>query len=65
MRINFYSGKELLVRVGWQDDGYVDWNGRRREVFEIADDEQLIGCELAHSNIYFEGVTWLKMKTKF
>ena len=32
----------------------------RREVFEIADDEQLIGCELDHDKDLFVGVTWIK-----
>ena len=45
IRINFYSNQELLVAVGSFDD-YVKSNGRRSEVFEMDDDEQLIGCEL-------------------
>ena len=40
----------------------------RVEVFEIAEDEQLIGCELDEIDInedipvYFIGVTWIKIK---
>ncbi len=49
MRINFYSGHETLVKVGWDDD-YVKRNGRRVESFEIAADEQLIGAELYHGD---------------
>ena len=46
-----------------QSDAYVKKWGGRREVFEIADDEQLIGCELDYDDIKnFIGVIWLKMK---
>ena len=43
-------------------------NEGRREIFQIADDEQLIGCQLDEglirgANYYLLGVTWLKMKT--
>ena len=42
----------------------------RKEVFEIAEDEQLIGCEIDEgkkmlsdfSYNYFLGITWMKMK---
>ena len=48
LRIIFYSGEETLVKVGgFSDDQVKEW-GRRVETFEIADDEQLIGCELYH-----------------
>ena len=76
IRINFYSGEELLVAVGAD----TDWVNNRlysrkakREIFTIADDEKLIGCELEHENFpdydnvvknFFRGVTWLKMKVK-
>ncbi len=46
-RINFYSGTETLVKVGWDDD-YVEEYGGRMETFEITADEQLIGAELYH-----------------
>ena len=47
VKINFYHHTERLVKVGEEDDDYwLVWEGGRREVFEIADDEQLIGCEL-------------------
>ena len=47
MRINFYSGQERLVQVGY-DDYDVKKYGGRVEIFEIAADEQLIGAELYH-----------------
>ena len=62
IRINFYSGQERLVKVGWDDDDYVKRWGGRVESFEIADDEQLIGAELYVSDCYFCGVTFLKCK---
>jgi hypothetical protein len=46
MYINFYSGQETLVQVGWYNDDYIKQEGARVESFEIADDESLIGCEL-------------------
>ena len=35
------------MAVGWDDDA-IEYHeaGGRKEVFEIAEDEQLIGCEL-------------------
>ncbi len=66
--MNFYSGQERLVKVGEDDDWYVEENGGRVEIFEIAADEQLIGAELYHGDYdnwgigYFKGVTWLKCK---
>ena len=63
IRINFYSGQERLVTVGLSDEDVEDFGGRV-ETFEIADYEQLIGCELYHSKLYFAGVTWLKIKVK-
>ncbi len=66
-RMNFYSGRETLVKVG-KDDYDVKKHGGRVESFEIAADEQLIGAELHHgdynnnSNDYLIGVTWLKCK---
>ena len=68
-QIKFFSGEEELCRVGYTDD---DWMLRQQcevESFEIADDEQLIGCQLDQSTeknlCHFRGVTWLKMKVKF
>ena len=61
-QINFYHHEERLVTVGNSDDWYVMEYGGRREIFEIADNEQLIGCELDHCKDYFRGVTWLKWK---
>ncbi len=62
IRMNFYSGQETLVKVGWDDDDDVKDFGGRVESFEIADDESLIGCELDFDEDYFCGVTWLKWK---
>ena len=46
-QINFYHYKQRLVEeMGGYSDEFVDKNGGRRETFEIAEDEQLIGCEL-------------------
>ncbi len=42
--MNFYSGDELLVQTGLDDDDYVKEYGGRVESFEIAADEQLIGA---------------------
>ncbi len=47
--MNFYSGQETLVQLGWNDD-YVKLFGGRVESFEIAADEQLIGAELYHGD---------------
>lgn len=50
------------MTVGWPDDRARDCG--RVDTFEIASDEQLIGCELNYSESNYLGVTWLKMKTK-
>ena len=44
-KINFYSGQERLVGVGWSDE-LVKYHKGRVEIFEIAADERLIGAEL-------------------
>jgi hypothetical protein len=65
--MNFYSGQERLVKVGYTDDDVKNYGGRV-EVFEIAADEQLIGAELYHGELNnngydcFRGLTWLKCK---
>jgi hypothetical protein len=75
IKINFYSGKERLVKVG-HDDDFVEVYGGRVESFDIADGEQLIGCELHQyldvdfrddrENAYhFCGLRWIKMKVRF
>ena len=51
--------------MGRDDWGKLD--GGRVEVFEISQDEQLIGCELHEYSygrdiINFTGVTWIKIK---
>ncbi len=61
LQINFYSGQETLVQVGWPDWRVKD-HRRRVESFEIAADEQLIGAELYYNHLCFKGVTFLKCK---
>ena len=43
-------------------DDWVNNYGGRVEEFEIAEDEQLIGCGLDQDKDNFVGVTWIKMK---
>ncbi len=66
-QINFYSGDELLVKVGLQD-WFVKNDSGRVESFEIAGDERLIGAELVYivnnEKDHFKGVTWIKMKVR-
>ena len=61
LQINFYCGSQTLIQVGYWHE-YVKYHGGRMESFDIADGEQLIGCELEFSKDCFEGVTWFKMK---
>jgi hypothetical protein len=61
--IYFYSGKIKIVHLG-HNFSYVKSYGGRRELFEIAADEHLIGCEIYQLENRFCGVTWLKMKIK-
>ncbi len=61
IRMNFYHHEEILVEVGFWDD-YIEAHGGRIENFEIADDEQLFGCELYYNKEWFRGVSWLKIK---
>jgi hypothetical protein len=51
--------------VGNPNDVYVKKWGGRVETFDIAADEQLIGCKLDHDDRYFRGLTWIKMKKLF
>jgi hypothetical protein len=61
-QINFYSGTETLVKLG-EPDEFIQLETARVELFEIAFDEQLIGCELnIDEDDYFIGLTWLKWK---
>ena len=46
LQINFFSGEELLVKVGVDDDLAVNTVRGRSEIFEIDEDEELIGCAL-------------------
>ena len=64
MQINFYHCEERLVKVKYNDDGIKIFGVGRQEVFEIAEDEQLIGCEMEYSEYFFHGVTWWKIKTR-
>ena len=66
VRINFYHNEQRLVAVGADDMWAMRWGGRR-EVFNVADDEQLIGCELDQheydcGKYNWSGLTWTKMK---
>ena len=55
--------------MGGNYNGTIERDGGRTETFEIAAVEQLIGCELYFfrdadtSRDYFNGVTWIKMKS--
>ena len=60
-QINFYHHEERLAKVGLLD-GDLKMRAGRREVFEIADDEQLIGCDLDYCKNRLRGVTWMKWK---
>jgi hypothetical protein len=69
IRINFYSGEEILVKVGLFSDDDIKRDGGRLERFDIAEDEQLIGCKFdQYQNHYFLcrndlcGITWMKIK---
>ena len=60
---NFYHNQERLAYICLIPEHASTWHDvYRREVFEIAEDEQLIGCELHHNDWSCLGVTWLKMK---
>ena len=45
-QIHFYHKEEIIVVVGDDDHEWVKSRGVKKEVFEIADDEQLMGCRL-------------------
>ena len=62
IQINFYSCRETLVKVGGFKGTAKLAAKSRREVFEIDDDEQLIGCEFDYEKDRSCGVIWLKMK---
>ena len=69
LQINFFAGEQLLCKLGCHDDDLVKYYGVKDRVvtFEIAADEQLIGCELyngpnGYGNDFFKGVTWMKWK---
>ena len=48
-----------------EGDLWIKAYGGRVEVLDIAEDEQLIGCELDQIRSFFRGVTWVKMKIRF
>ena len=50
-----------MVGESLDSDDEDEWDEFRVEHFEIAYDEQLIGCEL-HYDGFLRGVTWLKAK---
>ena len=63
MLINFYHHGERLVAVGGHfSEAFVEEYGGRREVFDLADDEQLIGCELTDDGDFYVGVKWIKIR---
>ena len=52
-QINFFSGEELLCRVGFSDDGIKAYGWAGNVItFEIAADEQLIGATV------YTGLGW-------
>jgi hypothetical protein len=60
MQIIFYSGEETLVKVEkdknrkmFRKTALFEDEGGRVEIFEIAKDERLIGCELYECTYYF------------
>ena len=67
--IKFYNEEELLVSVGVDEEAF-KLLLVRVEVFEIAEDEQLIGCEANccifndcfYTGSVCRGITWLKWK---
>jgi hypothetical protein len=68
-QINFFHNEERLFAWGSDDDVHIQRAGGRIEVFEIAIDEQLIGCQIHKVKPYYwydekpAGVTWIKIKT--
>ena len=54
-QITFYGKNGILFKMG--GDSYATG---RRETFDIADNERLIGCEFDHGTYYLLGVTFLK-----
>ena len=60
LHINFYHHQKRLVAVGYNEEDRE--LGGRREFFDIADDEQLFGCEIDYNLEFYLGVTWLKLK---
>ena len=60
-QINFYHNEERLVATG-KSDSVMSERGGVRVIFDIAANEQLIGCEIHKCEKFFRGVTWLKLK---
>ena len=62
LRINFYCQDEVVCGVG-QSAKQAESGGKRKEIFEIAEDERLYGCKLQlNGSGLFRGVTWWKIK---
>jgi hypothetical protein len=57
MEIYFYHHLERLVAVGNDISGFSLQDNARREVFDIAHNDRLIGCELDISEIKFWGLS--------
>jgi hypothetical protein len=55
MQIHFYHQDERLVVVGMDED-LVKREGGRVEVFDIAIDEQLVGCKLERFDTFSHGI---------
>ena len=66
LRINFFHHQEKLVQVGSPNDDRVKELTEKTEIFEIGEDERLIGCKLDEGIVDGKnrllGVTWIKMK---
>ena len=65
IRIDFYHHQQRLVEVGMSPGQFFHFHGGGSYVFKIAEDEQLIGCEIDFNENELLGVTWLKWKIRF
>ena len=60
--INFFDKNGgLLYRMGTDSDSFKG----RKEIFHIADNERLIGCELDYGQERVHGITFIKWKIDF
>ena len=63
LRINFFHHQEKLVQVGSPNDDRVKELTEKTEIFEIGEDERLIGCKLDNNKLgSYKGLTWIKMR---